>query len=125
MENIRMAIPKLTGNMLRAARSLCGITRDQLATQSGLSRDVLRSWEVSSDHIIPAQYVYLCKATEALEAEGIRFSDGGDPRRRDGGVRSHSSSGSENLIFSLDFRLKIHGGCLCANDFQSCPHGLR
>jgi hypothetical protein len=98
---------------------LCGITRDQLATQSGLSRDVLRSWEVSSDHIIPAQYVYLCKATEALEAEGIRFSDGGDPRRWDGGVRSHSSSGSENLIFSLDFRLKIHGGCLCANDLPA------
>jgi len=83
-----MAIPKLAGNQFRAARNLIGWTRDDLAARSGLSRDVLRSWECSSDHIIPAQYVYLCRAVEALEAEGIRVSDGGDPRRRDGGVRS-------------------------------------
>jgi hypothetical protein len=42
-----------------------------------LSSDVLRSWEVSSDSIVPAQYQMLCRAIEALEAEGIRFSDNG------------------------------------------------
>jgi hypothetical protein len=72
-ENIGMAIPKITGNQLRAARDLCGLTRDDLATRSGLSRDVLRSWEVSSEAIIPAQYQFLCRAIDALEAEGIRF----------------------------------------------------
>src|SRR5262249_51071782 len=47
-------IPKLTGNLLRAGRALAGFTRDDLAARTGLSRDVLRSWEVSSAAIIPA-----------------------------------------------------------------------
>jgi hypothetical protein len=38
-----------------------------------------------SSTIVPAQYQTLCRAIEALEAEGIRFSDGGGicsaPRR--------------------------------------------
>ena len=70
-------IPKLTGNLFRAGRSLAGLTRDDLATRAGLSRDVLRSWEISSESIVPAQYQMLCRAIEALEAEGIRFSDSG------------------------------------------------
>jgi transcriptional regulator with XRE-family HTH domain len=72
-----MSIPKLTGNQLRASRALAGLTRDELANRAGLSRDVLRSWEVSSHSIVPAQYQMLCRAIEALEAEGIRFSDDG------------------------------------------------
>ena len=72
-----MSIPKLTGNLFCAGRALAGLTRDDLASRAGLSRDVLRSWEVSSDRIIPAQYQMLCRAIEALEAEDIRFSDGG------------------------------------------------
>jgi len=55
-------IPKLTGNLLRAGRALAGLTRDDLAARTGLSRDVLRSWEVSSAAIIPAQYQMLCRA---------------------------------------------------------------
>jgi hypothetical protein len=69
-------IPKLTGNQFRAGRALAGMTRDDLADRAGLSRDVLRLWEVSSVSIVPAQYQMLCRAIEALEAEGIRFSDG-------------------------------------------------
>jgi hypothetical protein len=34
-------IPKLTGNQFRAGRALAGLTRDDLATRAGLSRDVL------------------------------------------------------------------------------------
>jgi len=71
-----VSIPKLTGNLFRAGRALAGLTRDDLANRAGLSRDVLRSWEVSSNSIVPAQYQMLCRAIEALEAEGIRFSDG-------------------------------------------------
>jgi len=70
-------IPKLTGNLFRAGRALAGLTRDDLAVRSGLSRDVLRSWEISSESIVPAQYQMLCRAIDALEAEGIRFSDSG------------------------------------------------
>ena len=72
-----MSIPKLTGNFFRAGRDLAGLTRDELAKRAGLSRDVLRSWEVSSDSIDPAQYQMLCRALDVLEAEGVRFSDGG------------------------------------------------
>ena len=70
-------IPKLTGNLLRAGRALAGFTRDDLAARTGLSRDVLRSWEVSSAAIVPAQYQMHCRAIEALEGEGARFSGDG------------------------------------------------
>src|SRR5215470_1820941 len=58
-------IPKLTGNLFRAGRALAGLTRDDLASRSGLSRDVLRSWEISSESLVPAQYQMLCRAIEA------------------------------------------------------------
>jgi DNA-binding XRE family transcriptional regulator len=61
-------IPKLTGNLFRAGRALAGLTRDDLASRAGLSRDVLRTWEVSSESIVPAQYQMLCRAIDALEA---------------------------------------------------------
>ena len=76
-----MSIPKLTGNLFRAGRALAGLTRDDLASRAGLSRDVLRSWEVSSDSIIPAQYQMLCRAVSALEAEGICFTNDGVHRQ--------------------------------------------
>src|SRR5262245_54451446 len=64
-----MSLPKVTGNLFRAGRALAGLTRDDLANRAGLSRDVLRSWEVSSDSVVPAQYQMLCRAIEALESE--------------------------------------------------------
>ena len=70
-------IPKLTGNLFRAGRALAGLTRDDLANRAGLSRDVLRSWEISSASIVPAQYQMLCRAIDALEDAGVRFMDGG------------------------------------------------
>ena len=54
-----------------------GLTRDDLASRAGVSRDVLRCWEVSSESIVPAQYQMLCRAIDALEDAGVRFSDGG------------------------------------------------
>jgi DNA-binding transcriptional regulator YiaG len=76
-ENIIMSLPKLTGNLFRAGRALAGLTRDDLANRAGLSRDVLRTWEISSESIVPAQYQMLCRAIDALEGEGVRFSDNG------------------------------------------------
>jgi DNA-binding XRE family transcriptional regulator len=72
----------LTGNLLRAGRSLARLTRDDLANRAGLSRDVLGTWEVSSDRVVPAQYQTLCRAIEALEAIGVRFSGDGLPAAR-------------------------------------------
>jgi transcriptional regulator with XRE-family HTH domain len=72
-----MSLPKLTGNLFRAGRALAGLTRDDLASRAGLSRDVLRSWEVSSDSLVPAQYQMLCRAVTALENAGVVFSTNG------------------------------------------------
>jgi DNA-binding transcriptional regulator YiaG len=76
-ENVVVSLPKLTGNQFRAGRALVGLTRDDLASRAGLSRDVLRTWEISSDSIVPAQYQMLCRAIEALESEGVRFTETG------------------------------------------------
>jgi hypothetical protein len=45
-----------TADVDEAARFWAGLTRDELATRAGLSRDVPSSWEVSSESIVPAQY---------------------------------------------------------------------
>ena len=68
---------RITGNLFHAARALAGFTREDLANRAGLSRDVLYSWETSSDALVPAQYQMLCRALDVLESEGVRFSDGG------------------------------------------------
>jgi transcriptional regulator with XRE-family HTH domain len=71
-------IPKLTGNLLRAGRALAGLTRDDLAARTGLSRDVLRSWEISSEAIVPAAtYSHLCRVVAVLAGESARFSGDG------------------------------------------------
>jgi len=107
-----LTIVEITGGMLRAARSPTGLSQQEFAERASISRPCLTAWEGSSGSVRNAKARALHRVVSALEAEGARFSDGGDPRRRDGRRSSHSSSGSENLIFSFDFRLKIHGGCL-------------
>ena len=74
-------IPKLTGNLFRAGRALAGLSRDDLANRAGLSRDVLYSWEISSESLVPAQYQNLCRALDVLEAEGVVFVAGGVVQR--------------------------------------------
>jgi transcriptional regulator with XRE-family HTH domain len=91
-KNFTMSLPKLTGNLLRAGRALAGFTRDDLADRAGLSRDVLRSWEISSESIVPAQYQMLCRAIDALEVEGIRFSDRGVHLQRPTVIRSEGAA---------------------------------
>jgi transcriptional regulator with XRE-family HTH domain len=88
-------IPKLTGNLFRAGRALAGLTRNDLADRSGLSPDVLRTWEISSESIVPAQYQMLCRAIDALEAEGVRFSETGvhlERRAPPASVTAHSEA---------------------------------
>jgi transcriptional regulator with XRE-family HTH domain len=87
-------IPKLTGSLFRAGRALAGLTRDDLANRSGLSRDVLRTWEISSESIVPAQYQMLCRAIDALEDAGVRFSDSGVHLQRPAQIAGTRSSRS-------------------------------
>ena len=72
-----MLIPKITGTMIRAGRVFAHLSQDQLAARAGIHRDCLRAWEGSSDSVLRAQYRTLCRAIEALESEGVRFSEDG------------------------------------------------
>jgi transcriptional regulator with XRE-family HTH domain len=74
--NPHMSI-RITGSQLAAARTLAGLTRHDLAEKAGLSYHSIRAWERSSNGIPEATYSYLCRAFEALEDAGVRFTDGG------------------------------------------------
>ena len=72
-----MNMIRVTGSQLAAARALAGLSRDDLASRAGLSYHSIRAWERSSNSIPEATYSHLCRAIDALEGAGIRFSDGG------------------------------------------------
>jgi DNA-binding transcriptional regulator YiaG len=74
--NPHMSI-RVTGSQIAAARTLAGLTRHELAERAGLSYHSIRAWERSSNGIPEATYSYLCRAFEALEDAGVRFTDGG------------------------------------------------
>ena len=80
-----MTIVEITGGMLRAARSLTGLSQQKLAERASISRPCLTAWEGSSGSVPNAKARALHRVVAALEAEGIRFSDGGGicsaPRR--------------------------------------------
>jgi hypothetical protein len=71
-----MTIVEITGGMLRTARSLTGLSQ-QLADRASISRPCLTAWEGSSGSVPNAKARALHRVVSALEAEGIRFSDGG------------------------------------------------
>jgi len=72
-----MTIVEVTGGMLRAARSLTGLSQQELANLASVSRPCLTAWEGSSDSVPNAKARALHRLVSALEAEGVRFSDGG------------------------------------------------
>ncbi len=72
-----MTIVEITGGMLRAARSLTGLSQQELAERASISRPCLTAWEGSSGSVPNAKARALHRVVSALEAEGIRFSDGG------------------------------------------------
>jgi len=72
-----MTIVEITGGMLRAARSLTGLSQQELAERASISRPCLTAWEGSSGSVPNAKASALHRVVSALEAEGIRFSDGG------------------------------------------------
>src|SRR5215510_11340166 len=77
VKNLDMTIVEITGVMLRAARSLTGLSQQELADRASISRPCLTAWEGSSDSVPNAKARALHRVVSALEAEGVRFSDGG------------------------------------------------
>src|SRR5215471_8105377 len=81
LPNWRRIVPmlaiRITGNQLRAGRALADLCMEDLAARARLSRRTLSKWEGSSDAVPDAMVAHLSRALDVLEAEGIRFSDGG------------------------------------------------
>jgi transcriptional regulator with XRE-family HTH domain len=72
-----MLLVRITGNQLRAGRALAGLTIEDLAGRAQLHRQSVRKWEGSSNATPSAMTDHLCRAIDVLEAEGVRFTDGG------------------------------------------------
>jgi transcriptional regulator with XRE-family HTH domain len=72
-----MTIVEITGGMLRAARSLTGLSQQELADRASISRPCLTAWEGSSGSVPNANTRVLHRVVSALEAEGIEFSPNG------------------------------------------------
>jgi transcriptional regulator with XRE-family HTH domain len=74
---VPMLLVRITGNQLRAGRALAGLSMDDLAARAQLCRRSISKWEGSSNAVPDAMVDHLTRALDVLEAEGIRFSDGG------------------------------------------------
>ena len=72
-----MTIVEITGGMLRAARSLTGMTQQEVADRAAISRPCLTTWEGSSGSIPNAGVHALHRVVTVLEAEGVVFVAGG------------------------------------------------
>jgi transcriptional regulator with XRE-family HTH domain len=73
---------RITGNQLRAGRALADLSMEDLATRAHLSRRTLSKWEGSSNAAVDAMVAHLSRALDVLEAEGVRFNDGGVQMQR-------------------------------------------
>jgi transcriptional regulator with XRE-family HTH domain len=75
--NADMTIVDITGGMLRAARSLTGLTQQEVADRASISRPRLTAWEGSRDSVPNAGVHALGRVVIALQAEGIEFRPNG------------------------------------------------
>ena len=65
----------------RAARALLGITRDELARQSGVSKRAIAAFEAGESQLMRLNHEAV---RQTLERAGVQFTDGeGVKRRRD------------------------------------------
>jgi DNA-binding transcriptional regulator YiaG len=62
-----MTIVEITGGMLRAARSLTGLSQQELAERASISRPCLTAWEGSSGSVPNAKARALHRVVSALE----------------------------------------------------------
>jgi len=87
-----MAITRITGGMLRAARSLAGLSQQEVADRACVSRPSVTAWEGPSGSIPSVNTRALDRVVAALEAEGIEFSPNG--------VRLERSAPTSTVIHS-------------------------
>jgi DNA-binding transcriptional regulator YiaG len=66
-----MTIVEITGGMLRAARSLTGLSQQELADRASISRPCLTAWEGSSGSVPNANARALHRVVSALNAAAI------------------------------------------------------
>jgi transcriptional regulator with XRE-family HTH domain len=64
-----MTIVEITGGMLRAARSLAGLSQQELADRASISRPCLTGWEGSSGSVPNANARTLHRVVSALDIE--------------------------------------------------------
>jgi transcriptional regulator with XRE-family HTH domain len=72
-----MTIIEITGGMLRAARSLTGLSQQEIAERASISRPSLTHWEGSSGSIPSANVRALSRVVSVLENAGVVFIAGG------------------------------------------------
>jgi transcriptional regulator with XRE-family HTH domain len=72
-----MTIVEIAGGMLRAARSLTGLSQQELAERASISRPCLTAWEGSSGSVPNAKARALHRVVAALQAEGVTFISSG------------------------------------------------
>jgi len=73
-----MIIIEITGSMLRTARSLAGLSQQEIAERARISRPSLTTWENSSSSSVPsANTRALGRVVSVLENEGVVFIAGG------------------------------------------------
>jgi DNA-binding XRE family transcriptional regulator len=77
VKNLRMMITDVNGRMLRAARSLTGLSQQQVADLAGISRPCLTAWERSSDSVPNANMYQFRRVVSALQDQGIEFRPNG------------------------------------------------
>jgi len=72
-----MTIIEITGSMLRTARSLAGLSQQEIAERARISRPSLTTWENSSSSVPSANTRALGRVVSVLENEGVVFIAGG------------------------------------------------
>ena len=70
---------ELTGNHIKAARALLGIDQERLSELSGVSINTIRTQEACGDKPVGGFASTRDKVQQALEGEGIEFTNGNSP----------------------------------------------
>lgn len=75
-----------TGNQLKAARALAGLSQGELATRAKVNINTISSMEKRGSEMLTSGLDVVTRVAQALESLGIEFMDRGAP-----GVRLHKS----------------------------------
>ncbi|WP_245319537.1 helix-turn-helix domain-containing protein [Mesorhizobium temperatum] len=77
----------ITGNQIRAARSLVGMEQIALADKAGVSANTIRNMEAFGAERVKVRTGTLDAVTDALRGAGVIFLDDGDTANGGPGVR--------------------------------------